>query len=191
MATSQPSAPSFVPHARSSRKKGDASSVMVVISFFIFLVSAGLAAGVFFYDQYLDRSLEVKKEEAAEAESKLDTREAEELIRLSKRMEYSRELLEGHAVVSPFYKVLEEVTLPSIQFNSIEISRTGDVPVANLSGTARGYPWIALQSDAFSKSAFFKNPVFENFNDLENGQVTFSLTFEVDPSLFQFAGTLK
>jgi hypothetical protein len=117
-------------------------------------------------------------------------REAENLVRLSKRIDIATQLLAQHTAITPFFKHLEALTLPNIQFTSLSLSReSGDVK-ARLSGLAKDYPTIAEQSDAFNSKIntnnFFRNPIFTDFSETEEGPISFVLTFDVDPALLLF-----
>jgi hypothetical protein len=182
--------PSFIPHPHSPRARKRSGSPAVIVSFFLFIVSLALAAGVFFYTNYLEARLESKKASLVRAQESLDRSTAEELIRLSKRLALSRELLDSHVAVTPFFEELERLTLPSVEFDSLELSSGPGETSATLTGVARAYTSIALQSDEFGGSTYFKNPVFSNFAPTESGRVTFDVTFDIDPRLFSFARNL-
>lgn len=182
--------PSFVPHGTSKAKHRNSSGLLIGISFIIFLLSVTLAVGVYFYEGFLASQLENKKKEVAQVESNIDFRSAEELIRLSKRLEYSRDLLAQHVAISPFFTELERVTLPSVQFTTLDFTRSGEKPLVKLGGKAKSYSAIALQSDEFGKTTIFKNPIFSNFKPQENGEIEFMLEMNIDPTLFVFTNSL-
>lgn len=182
--------PSFVPHnEHRTRRHVHPGGPVVIISFLIFLISAGLATGAYFYTRFLETKLESKKIELAEAENSLDRSTAEELIRLSDRLRISSELLQNHIAVTPLYQELERVTLPSVQYTLFALD-TEATPRIELEGEARSYASIALQSDSFGGNRYFKNPVFSAFEPTEDGRIRFKLTLDVDPSLFVFARTI-
>ena len=55
-----------------------------------------------------------------------------------------------------------------------------------MTGEARGYAALALQSDIFNKSQYFKDSIFSNLKLNTKGDVIFSFRAVVDPSLVSY-----
>ena len=55
-----------------------------------------------------------------------------------------------------------------------------------MSGEARSYRTLALQSDVFGESKLIKNPIFSNLSLSTTGDIVFDLSFDVDRSLIMY-----
>jgi len=55
-----------------------------------------------------------------------------------------------------------------------------------MSGAAIGYRSVALQSDLFTKSKSFIDPIFSNLTLDNSGNVLFNLDFTVDPTFINY-----
>src|SRR3989344_3631977 len=92
---------------------------------------------------------------------------------------------ENITIILPLFKSLEEITLKTVRFTNFTLQMpTGERASAlvKMSGVAQGYDVIALQSDTFSRNRFFKDPLFSNLVPDQKGNVSFELSFLVDPS---------
>jgi hypothetical protein len=144
------------------------------------------------------RSLSVQKtkleQSINDARNGVGTDFLADMKRLNARIAGVKTLLDRHIVVSPIFDALQATTLRSVQYKTFTYEFTTD-PVTKLqmvkvmlSGTAKNYGTIALQSDAFTQSMLIKNPVFSDLTvEDESTSVTFKLTFEVAPSDLSFA----
>jgi hypothetical protein len=144
------------------------------------------------------RSLSVQKtkleQSISDARNGVGTDFLADMKRLNSRIAGVKTLLERHIVVSPIFDALQATTLRSVQYKTFTYEFTTDPATklqmvkVMLSGTAKNYGTIALQSDAFTQSLLIKNPVFSDLTvEDETTSVTFKLTFEVAPSDLSFA----
>ncbi len=58
-----------------------------------------------------------------------------------------------------------------------------------MSGVAKSFNEVALQSDAFAQSDILTNPVFSNINFDQTGNVAFDVTATVDSDRILYDGT--
>lgn len=148
---------------------------------------------VFFYERTLSTQKEKLEQSINDARNGVGTDFLAEMKRLNARISGVHTLLSRHIVVTPIFTALQQSTLRSVQYRSFTyqfmndpVSRSQVVQVM-LTGTAKNYATIALQSDAFAESKLIRNPVFSGLNIDEAGKgVGFTLTFDVSPEDLSF-----
>jgi hypothetical protein len=161
-----------------------------ILSFltFIIVVGTGLAVGLtFVYQKQLVAQKTALNASIAQARDGIGTEFVYDMKRLDARIDGVQSLIDNHIVVTPIFKALEASTLRTIQYKDFgytiktdPATKSATVEVA-LSGSAKNYASIALQSDAFSTSTLIKNPVFSNLTvDDKTRQVNFKLVFSVN-----------
>ena len=109
---------------------------------------------------------------------------------LDNRLIASNEILSKHIVVSPIFKVLQEVTLKNISYTKFsydfnDSSKNNKVAIS-MTGIAKGYQSIALQSDIFAKYKYLIDPIFSNLLLDDKGNVIFDLDFSVDSNFVDY-----
>lgn len=190
----EPSHPSFVPKQmdpsqarRKERVRQRALRTVVIVSATIFLLSGAAAVGAYLYNVYVHESLESTKQELAAAQEAFDEEDATTLINFDRRLRVADRLLDNHIVVSSFFDELESLTLESVQFSEFTYSLEESTARVQMRGVTDTYEAIALQSDIFGESRYFLNPIFSDFTESEeSSEISFSLTFDVDPRLLGF-----
>ena len=90
--------------------------------------------------------------------------------------------------MTPIFKALQDTTLRTIVYNNFSYDfKTDDttkktVVTVTLTGTAKSYAAIALQSDAFTKTPVIRNPIFSDLKiNTKTNTVDFKLVFACDP----------
>ncbi len=180
---------SAVTETKPSRAVGLLSFLTVIIVIAT-IVSFG---GVFLYQKQLASQKIALEKSINDARDGLGTEFVGDMKRLDARIDGVKALLKSHVVVSPVFAALEATTLHSIQYKTFKYTFITDsgtkaqVVQVSLSGIAKSYATIALQSDAFTQSALIRNPVFSNLTiDDKTGSVAFRLTFTVNPADLSF-----
>lgn len=167
------------------KKSNGAMTFFGVIATLVFL-AAGISYGIlFFYKKQLSTSIESSQASLTRQSETFDSNIVLELDDVNRRLESAEKLLTAHTIVTPLFKSLEELTLKTIRFTNFALQMpTRDRPttLVKMSGSAQGYDAIALQSDMFSRNRFLKDPIFSNLVPDQKGNVSFDLTFFVDPS---------
>ncbi len=157
---------------------------------FVIVIGTGLAVGLaFVYQKQLIAQKNTLNRSIEQARDGIGTEFVYDMKRLDARIGGVKDLLDSHIVVTPIFKALEASTLQSIQYKDFgytikidPVTKASTVEVS-LTGSARNYATIALQSDAFSSSTLIKNPVFSNLTvDDKTRQVNFKLVFSVNTS---------
>lgn len=159
------------------------------LSLIIFLLTVFASAGAYAYRAYLGERVSGLNTSLERAKAAFEPETILALKRFSARTNTADALLGKHLAPSIFFTVLEDLTVKSIRFSKFTYSFDGGTPEATVSGTARNYSSVALQSDIFSKSPYIKNPVFSNLNLDKSGNVTFDVTVELDPALIVYKET--
>ena len=161
------------------------------VGILVFVISAGLAAGVYFYSSSLQNELAAKQAQLNNARNILESPLIDSAKILGRRITDANQILSNHIVVSPIFQALQLNTLKSIQFNHfsyiVPVNDKDKIKV-EMAGVARDYASIALESDQLAKNKNILNPIFSGLSlDPQTGNVTFTFNFSVDPSMVSFA----
>ncbi len=166
-------------------------SLVATIAFFVTLISAG---GVYFYKITLTNQVASQTASLERAKAAFEPSLVETLQTLDKRINASKEILANHITASPILKSLEDLTLKSVRFTKFdyEISKDGGTKIdVTMTGQARSYTSIALQSDMLGQNKYIKNVVFSNLVLDAQGNVGFDLKFSVDPAFVMYGSTIS
>ncbi len=167
------------------------TSIFSFIATLIFFGSLASAGAIYFYKSSITKANLEKASQIQIARNSFEPDTIATLARLDRRITDAKKLLAGHIVVSPIFDALEINTLKSIQFTKFSYSTPVDpsAPVTvRMSGRARDYASIALQSDQLATNKNIHNSIFSNLAlDAQTGSVSFDLVFTVDRSLVRFS----
>lgn len=183
---------SFIPHdtsvARKSRRGGGLNDLLLLFAIVIFVASLALAIGVFLYGQYLATENAGKAAQLERAKAGFQPALIQQLTRLDDRMHAADRVLSGHIAPSLFFRALEEATLQTVSFQSLDfqVTENRDLTV-KMAGVAESVNSIALQADLFSKNGVISSPIFSGIARQSDG-VRFNMTAVVNPSAINFAG---
>ena len=180
---------SFVPKkpiSAKNRTRKASAGIFFGVSFILFILVAGSATSVYFYKIYKEKKIENMKISLERAKAAFEPSLIIELKELDARIKSADIILNKHMAFSEFFSFIEENTLKTIQFNSFDYSENEDGVKVNLSGKAKSYSSIALQSDIFGDSKFIKNPIFSDLSLEENGNINFIVSADVNPQLVLF-----
>jgi len=165
--------------------------VLEIISVILFSATVLLAGGVYLYRGYLLRSIETMNAQLVEARKSFEPEFVETASRLNSRIESGKTLLSLHVGISPIFDLLEKKTLEDVRF--IDFAFRGfterDMSVA-MTGQAKSFNAVALQSDIFGAERYFKDPVFSNFTLNEKGEVIFNFKAAVTPEFLRYRENL-
>ncbi|MCR4334273.1 MAG: hypothetical protein NUV47_00885 [Patescibacteria group bacterium] len=155
-----------------------------LIGSIIFLVVIAGVLYVFIATQFLNRSITQSEQTLEKARQAFDPSLIDTLTNLDTRFKTGKTLLGSHIAVSPFFGVLESMTLKTVRFQDFEYTLISNDKVnVTMKGEGESFSSIALQSDAFGKSKLFKNPIISNLVVGQNGNVSFDFSASIDPSL--------
>lgn len=178
-----------VPEQRPNRAVGLLSLLAVVVV----VATAVSYGGVYLYEKQLIAQKQKTDALINEARKGIGTEFLTEMKTLSARIDGVKAVLDKHIVVTPIFAALEQSTLRSVQYKNFGYDFSTDpatgqsVVKVTLSGTAKSYATIALQSDSFTQNSLIKNPIFSNLTiDDKTNAVNFKLVFTVNPAALSY-----
>lgn len=159
-----------------------------MIATFILIFVIVVSLGLFVYKLYLTKQKESYSNSLSSARDSFEKETIDELDTFNKRIESAKQILSGHVSTSSVFKLLQELTIPSIQYTHFSQSTDEKGILVNIEGVARDYRSIALQAEMFNKGKglSFKNVVFSNLVKDKNNNIIFDLKFNVDPNLISY-----
>jgi hypothetical protein len=174
-----------------SAYNGDATSrditdIFVLIGTIALVITGTVAAGVFLYKLSVDQNLKQTKSDLERAEKAFNPKNVAELSRIDEQLRVAEGLLHSHIAPSVFFAVLQQTTLQSVQFKSLDFKgASADKLLVSMKGVATGVNAIALQANIFSRHPAVKDPIFQ-INDLTKDGVTFEVTFQLNPDVVNY-----
>jgi hypothetical protein len=157
------------------------SELVLLLAIVLVVASGALAGAVFVYKQYMQTSLNSKKEQLQRAKDAFDPSLIQQLTRLDDRMHAGSTILSQHVAPTVFLDALSQATLTTIQFTNMAVDATDFAHVnVKFSGVAQSINSIALQAQVLSKNGVMANPIFSGIQRAADG-VHFGLTLEVNP----------
>ena len=187
---------SFIPKKDTSvvedkKKFGKTIDIYLLISSVIFFATIISAIGVFLYKSYLNSQIEDSIIILEREKGSLDTESIKILSTLDKRIKVSEKLLDEHVDMVGFFEILENSTLESIQFTSLDLILEDNIVDVSMNGIADSYASIALQSDAFSENPAFSNPIFSDLIITRTGDIEFSFSTQLDKSFVLYKNRIE
>ncbi len=174
---------SFIPKkplVEASGRKTAGVSVLFLIALIMFLGAILLSGGVFLYKRLLAKSIESKAAQLEIARNQFEPKTLAEYKALNNRIEAGKALLEGHVALSTIFQTLENITLQSVRFQDFRLERLSEETLeVTMKGQAKSYGSVALQSDKFTESGFFKDAIFSDLTLDPTGRVVFSVTAKI------------
>jgi hypothetical protein len=161
-------------------------SILGTLAVFVFTFAILLTLGVFGYEFYLKANISKMTDNLASAKASLEPETIQKISDLDGRIISTKDLLDNHIVLSPLFDYLEISTLKNVRFTQFQYQTTEKGLEVNMRGQARGYSAVALQSEIFNKSPYFRNPIFADLDLDERGNVTFSFKANLDPSILSY-----
>jgi len=175
----------------SKKRNGSTSDILVLLSIVLLVASLALGVAVFLYVKFLESSLTSKKEQLQRAEASFEPALIAELNRLDDRMRAGDEILESHIAPSVLFRILEDLTLNTVSFTSMQYIAERDAGIkVDFSGIARSVNSIALQADLFARHGAIVGPIFSDINREEKG-VRFNLSAEINPSALRYSALIN
>lgn len=157
----------------------------------ILVVSLVAAGGTFLFKTYTEQSIASKRQSLDRQRAAFEPATIEELLRLDKRLTASQGLLKTHVALSLLFDDLESRTNLNVRFRNMKYEPGGTGRfIVTMSGNAKSFNAVALQSDAFGKSTVLRDPIFSNLNLDQDGNVVFDFTAVVDPVRVSYAAAV-
>jgi len=165
---------------------GGAGDILILIAIVALAASLALAAGVFLYDRFLDANVQKKSAQLERARQAFEPVLIQELVRLDSRLQAADDVLAKHLAPSELFNLLEELTLQSVAYDSLNYEVTDDEAIKiKLKGRARSVNGVALQASVFGQHNAISNPIFSDI-DLVSDGVSFGVSATVNPSALRY-----
>lgn len=163
----------------------------LVIVFIVFVTG-----GLYLYKDFLNKEIESKSQSLAITRESLEEGTLIELQNFNRRLNSSKNLLANHIVISPFFNLLNALTLPEVQYVNFTGVLSDSGFAVSMGGLAKDYRTIAVQSDLLNSDkakglndVSFTNLKLSNEKD-SKGYVSFDVSMIVDPSFISFENVL-
>lgn len=174
-----------VSHAAGPRSWG------MLLTFVVFIIAVLISGGLLAYRWYLSNDIENMLQTLDNERQAFQPALIKELVRLDTRINSAQAILAGHLAPSRLMELLEDTTLSSVRFTDFTYASISANQIAvELSGTARSFESVALQSDVFGGNEHFRSPVFSGIDLDESGSVVFKVSMNVSPDLLRYADTV-
>ena len=159
-------------------------NALMAISVTLFTAAIIVAVGSYLYGEHNESQLTKLQEDLKQETLDADDEIIKELNRFDTRLKVARQLLEDHKLVTPLLYELEKYVLEVVQLKSVSLDSTADFKL-ELSGQGESlnYQSLATQSDAFSESKYFSNPIFTSFERNEDDFISFNFVLTVDDDI--------
>lgn len=186
---------SFIPQKPIVKERATSSrpiGFFMVIALFILFTVLLATGGLYFYKGINEKKIVSMDNTLNLARNRFEPAKIAELQVLDKRLNAATEVLGKHMVLTPIFKVLEQLTMKTVRYTSFDYEFGGEgnaLVYVKISGQAIGYRSIALQSDLFATNKNIIDPVFSNLTLDASGNVLFDLEFSVEPNFANYKQT--
>ena len=163
-------------------KSGDFATIFLIISIIIFITSGLVYGLLYFWSSRLDTQLKKLEADLVIQKDNLQSEIVlfEDLVRFDKKLKVATTLLNQHTTIRPFFQLLSDNTLKTVRFKNLSYKMldTGGAEV-KMSGEAKSFNSIALQSNAFASTKAMSNIVFSGLNTGRDNTVIFDFSTNV------------
>lgn len=167
------------------------ADIAVLLGLIALIISGAVSVGVFLYQQYATNALDTEKEQLKLGQKAFSTDAVEKLMRLDERLRLAEGILGAHTAPSVLFAILQETTLKSIQFTSLEYQQPSVSEITvTMHGKARTVNAIALQANMFSRHQAIKDPIFQ-VNEFTKDGVTFTVTMHLNADVIRFQSLIE
>lgn len=185
---------SFIPKQYLAQNSQATSSahvgIFLIISLLVFLATIALGVGVFLYTEKLGAQLNDLNAQIAQKSTAFDLPQIEEIKRFEIRLNTAQSILRNHIAFSHYFKILEDLTIPTIFFERLDYSLKDGLINVELVGEADGFSSVALQSDAFMAEKSFSSVTFSDFDLKPFGAVGFKVSMLVNPRFISYQNSI-
>lgn len=181
---------SFIPKkpiSGSGLSRNHSFSFVSLLTVLLFVIAAALTGGVFAYHSYMEAHIASLERALANAKAEFDPQLVAQYERLDRRLKSAKTIVDNHVAISPFFELLEKVTLSRVQFKDFQYGVEGQRPKVSMSGEASSFAVVALQAEEFNLyPTLIQEPLFSELNVNEVGNITFTFTAFLDESLVSY-----
>lgn len=156
------------------------------------MVSA--AAILFLYQQYLSASIKSNQDSLSKAREAFEPALIEELTRLDTRINVAEDLLSKHIAPSALFALIQSITLQNVQFTNYtygEPAAGSPLVHISLTGKAKSFQTLALQSDLVGLNTNLKNALITGVALGADGDIGFKLDADIDARMVSYQEQLQ
>lgn len=165
--------------------------IFSMIATLIFVITILIGVGVYLLEGFIAKQITISQESLKRAEEAFEPALIIELQKLNTRLSVADTLLTQHLAVSPIFRILEDSTLKSVEYNTFGYEFDGTQALVSMTGLARRYQTIAEQSLLFGADRFITEHIFSEFALNDEGRVAFKLDLTISPELLYFTRSLN
>lgn len=183
----EPSSPltSFIPKRSVAEERPRADSSVGLFTAFIvigFLVTMVVAGGMFVWEKTLSVQLVNSKKNLEDQRAKFQPEVIGQFKRTDDRLAAATELLAQHNSPVKFFTLLQSLVYKDVSFSSLSYDRSPKELKVSMSGEAKDYQTVILQSDFLNTNKYVKEYLFSGLSPKPNGRITFTLSLSLDPN---------
>ncbi len=128
------------------------------------------------------------KNQLVEAEKNLDRETVKNMSDFSKRLNFAKNIVSNHVVVSNFLNHLASSTVGTVYYSDFAYDTSSPQGVAvSMKGLANSYSSVALQESVFLKDKYFRKVNFSNLALTDKGMVSFDLSVIIDKEAISYS----
>lgn len=167
-------------------------SAIGFIAALAFVASVGSYAGLYFYNDSLEKKVVAKTDEINSIQKKFsDAPQIAKAQVFRARTKIASELLDSHTLVSPVFTFLSDYTLESILYEKFSFTRGADGATVELLGEAPSYAALAYQGDVLrERTKELSKFDINNVSLTKFGTVSFVLSLTFVPTHLAYADSL-
>jgi len=184
---------SFIPKkqvaaAASASGSGPAISFSTLLSSVIIIAVLLFSVGLFLFRLTVESTIEQQYETLKRVGESFDQNFIGQATKLNNRIGASQKILDNHLAPSAIFKLLEEFSLQTVSFNSLEFSDNVDGKILiKGSGEGDSFASVVLQSDEFGKTGFMRDVLFSDLQPNVAGNVNFTFESTLDLDLILYS----
>ena len=184
---------SFIPKrpVANTRSIREPMGIFTLLGIIILVLMTVASVGLYFYKDYLTKQKSSLSASLLKGKGYFEENTISELDSFSKKTKDLKKLLDNHVAVSLLFPLIGQITIPSVTYTSF--SYDSSTSAVSLDATAPSYKDVIIQSDIFNTptNKYFHNVVFSNVSKDKNGQISFKISFNVDPSILSYKNSLN
>lgn len=183
---------SGAPAQERHRRRNTAAGLGTMLTFVFFIIMLGATGGLFLYNKILEDAVDQKIQSLERVREAFQPAFIKELVRLDRRMQAGKVILERHVATSNLFALLEQSTLRSVQLLGYEYAYDDEDQSSSITlrGQTASLPLLASQAQQLGINVFLANPVVSQLDaDKETGLVEFTADAGVDDTLISFTET--
>lgn len=185
--------------APAPRSRSVTVSIFFNIGLLLFIISLGLALGVYAWKSVTLSSQENLKQQLAERQKQFNPDLIEELKRVNVKIDVARKLMENHLALSNIFDVIARLTTERVRFSSLELTAPGtsnDIKII-MKGVGADLSAVAFQSDVLGQldqyglRKIVKNPILSDPTLETSSVVSFGFSASIDPATMSYADSIE